>query len=382
MDMITIQNFNPECITYSQMNLIFNSRIYYRRLTTWTRAYLLSRHFGIGTAEELFGRLYLESLDIGDMLEIIFGRIISDRYSQLVSQFPIALRDLVTAQLEGNTEGMQESVDRLYLNISQRAAFLEDINPYWSETGYQNLFGSYIQYTIELANAIAARDFTKDIEIYDELTALTNQMGDTFAQGIFDYITTGQPTVGLPPEQCITYEEMNNVYNIRMFWFELFTWVRNYMLSRYTGIGNEQEVLERLRRVPADYTSNLKKIFGENPAIEGLQQELNTYIDLLGAFITAQMQNNTEEIGRITQQLYQNADRRAAYVASLNPFWTEEEWRTRLYNNLRTTIDQSTSFLTGDYARNIDIFSTLLTQAESTSNYFAQGLFSYLNFTR
>jgi hypothetical protein len=33
----------------------------------------------------------------------------------------------------------------------------------------------------------------------------------------------------------------------------------------------------------------------------------------------------------------------------------------------------------GDYARNIDIFNTLLNQAESTSSYFAQGLFRYLN---
>jgi hypothetical protein len=168
------------------MNLISNSRIYYRRLTTWTRAYLLSRYFGIGTAEELFGRLYLESLDIGDMLEIIFGREISNRYSQMLSQFPIALQALVSAQLAGNVEGMQESVDRLYLNVNQRAAFLEEINPYWSEAGYQALFGLYVQHTVELANAIAARDFSRDIEIYDELTALTDQMGDTLAQGIYD----------------------------------------------------------------------------------------------------------------------------------------------------------------------------------------------------
>ncbi len=68
-----MNQFNPQCITYSQMNLIFNARIYYRRLRTWTRAYILSRYFGIGTEEALFERLYSESLNIGKMLEIIFG---------------------------------------------------------------------------------------------------------------------------------------------------------------------------------------------------------------------------------------------------------------------------------------------------------------------
>ena len=378
--MITIMNFNPQCITYSQMNMIFNARIYYRRLTTWTRAYLISRYFGIGTAEELFGRLYLESLDIGNMLELIFGHENSNRYSQLLSQFPIALRDLISAQLEGDTQAIQQNIDRMYLNVDQRAEFLEAMNPYWSKTSYQNLFDSYIQHTIEEANAITSRDFSKDIEIFDEFTDLTDKMGDTFAQGIYEYITTGQPTAGLPPEQCITYEEMDQIYDIRMFWFEFVTWVRIYMLSRYKGIGNEQEALARLRKVPEDYISSLKKIFGNKVPADYLQL-FDQYIELISAFITAQLEGNTDEINRITRQLYQNADARAAAITSINPrFWKEDEWRTRLYNNLRATIDESTTLLAADYARNIDIFRTLLDQAESTSNYFAQGLFNYLNF--
>ncbi len=362
------------------MNMIFNARLYYRRLTAWTRAYLMSRYYGIGSTEELFGRLYLESLDIGNMMELIFGHEYANRYSSLVSEFPIALRDLISAQLTGDTQAIQQNLDRLYVNTAQRAAFLEAMNPYWSKTEYQNLFGSYIQHTIEEANAISSRDSGKDIEIYGELTELTDKMGDTFAQGIYEYITSGQPAGDLAPEQCITYEQMNEIYDIRMFWFELVTWVRNYMLSRYKGIGNEQEVLARLRKVPEEYTNSLRKFFGENPAIDGLQRELNTFIDLLEAFITAQMQGNTDEINRITQQLYQNADKRAAYVTSLNPYWNEDEWKARLHNNIRTTIEESTTLLTGDYAKNIDIFKTLLDQAESTSNYFTQGLFNYLKF--
>jgi hypothetical protein len=152
------------------------------------------------------------------------------------------------------------------------------------------------------------------------------------------------------------------------------------MLSRYRGIGNEQEVLARLRQVPLDYVNALKKIFGDKVPNDYLQL-FNQYIELIDAYITAQMQNNTDEINRITQELYQNADKRAAAITSINPaFWDENEWRTRLYNNLRATIDESTTLLTGDYSRNIDIINNLLDQAESTSSYFAQGLFNYLKF--
>lgn len=375
--MASKDNFDPQCITYSQMNMIFNSRIYYRRLTTWTRAYLLSRYFGVGTAEEMFGRLYLESMDIGNMLQIIFGRENSENYSQLLSQFTIILRDLISAQLEGNEDEVNQNLNRLYENVSQRAAYLEAINPYWSEAEYKNLFGAYIQYIVDEANALASGDYARDIEIYDQLNAHTNIMGDVFAEGLYNFITSGSAPASTG-EECISYDEMNEIFGVMMFWFELVTWVRNYMLSRYLNLGSTEAVFQRLLRVPADYINALRQVFGDM-VTEDYIQLFYTYIDLIDAFITAQMEGNIDEINRVTQLLYKNADERAAFIASLNPYWDETEWRNRLYNNLRSTIDESTSFLAGDYARNIDIFSTILDQAESTGNYFTEGLFRYLN---
>jgi len=375
-------DFNLQCLTSSQMNLIFNARIYYRRLTTWTRAYILARYFGIGTAEELFGRFYLESLDIGDMLQFIFGRDIAEKYSQLSSQFAIAFRDLISAQIDGDTEAVVRNVDRLYQNVAERSVFLEEINPYWSGAAYRDLFGTYIQYIIEIANSIAAGDYSRDIELSDRLTAHTNRMGDVFAQGMYDYITSGMATPDTLPStnngQCTTYEQMEVLYDIRMVWFELFYWVREYMLSRYVGLGNEEEVFARLGQVPIDYTNALKQVFGEQVAAD-LLQEINTYFVLLDDFITAHMDGNTDELDRITRLLYENADKRATLISSVNPFWDYTEWKARLFNNTRITIDESTTFLMGDYARNVDIFSRLLDLSENTSNYFAQGLYRYLN---
>ncbi|HYE68015.1 MAG TPA: hypothetical protein VEA58_05345 [Anaerovoracaceae bacterium] len=377
------RDFNPQCITYSQMNLIFNIRIAWRRLTTWTRAYIISRYVGIGTAEELFGRLYLEVQNFSDMIQVIFGREISRRNAGFLVQNTIILRDLITAHLEGNKEAVQQNLDRFYKNINETAVFLASINPYWSEDEWRDMLETYLQYTIEQANAFSEGEYKKEIEISDRHTDLINRMGDIFAQGLYDYLTSGQQTAdNLPPQdnqQCLTYEQMSQIFKIRMFWFELNTWVRNFMLSRYRGIGDVNEVFNRLQQVPIDYVNTLKLIFGENPAIDELELELNAYIDLIDNLITAQMAGNSDDINRITQLLYENANERAASVSKLNPFWTESEWRTRLHNNLRSTLEASTTFLTGDYARNMDIFSTLLDNAESTSGYFAQGLINYIN---
>jgi hypothetical protein len=204
-------------------------------------------------------------------------------------------------------------------------------------------------------------------------------MGDTFAQALYDYITSGAQ-IPSPQEgqMCLTYEQMNLVFNIMMFWFDLTNWTRAFMLSKYRDVGNQDQVYARLQQVVTDYVNNLKQIFGEAPGVNQLQLELNAYIGLIDSLITAQKAGNTEEVDRITRQLYQNANDRAASVSSLNPYWDQNEWRTRLYNNLRNTLDESTMFLTEDYARNLDIFSRLMDLAEGTSDYFSEGLLNYL----
>ena len=371
--------FNEQCITYSQMRLIFNSRIFWRRLTIWTRIYIISRYLGIGTPEVLFDRLYLENSGFGNMLWLFFNREVADTYSQLLNQFSIGLRELITAQLQEDFDAVRQNIDRLVQNADQRAAFLASINPYFNEAEWRDLLVTYLQDTLEEANLFASEDYRMEIEYFDRLTALSNTMGDFFAQALYDYITSGAST--LPPQdsqRCLTYEQINLIYNIKMFWFDLNTWVQAFMLSRYKDVGDEDEIYARLQQVIADYVNNLNQFFGETPGANELLLELNAYIDLIDSLITAQKAGNTEEVDRITQLLYQNADDRAASVSSINPFWDQDEWRTRLYNNLRITLDESTMFLTEDYARNLDIFSRLINLAESSSDYFEQGLLDYI----
>jgi hypothetical protein len=237
-----------------------------------------------------------------------------------------------------------------------------------------------VQYTLEEANLFSSGQFKNEIELFDRITSLTDQMGYNFAQAINDYITSGSqtsPTQGT--QQCLTLEQVNEIYKIRTIWFDLTTWTRNFMLSKLKGIGDVNDVHARLQQVPAVFVSTLRQFFGNLLIFDSYQRALDVYVDLIDSLTTAQMEGNTDEVNRIVQQLYRDADERATSFASLNPsYWDANNLQTRLYSNIRNTIDESTSFLAGNYARNLDIYSTLLDQAESTSNYFAQGLFNYL----
>ena len=378
--MIKIHNFNPECITYSQMNMIFTAKIYYRRLANLTRLYISSRYYDLGAEDALFNRLYLEYIDIGNMMRLNFGRAYSEQYKQLLGQFIVDLRDLISAHIEGNMEEVNIYIERLYQNTNERAALLSAMNPYWSEADYINLFGAYIRFIIEEANAVATGNFNEDIRLGDRLTVLTDRMGNVFAEGVYSYITSGsQNTNNLPAEQsgrCINYEQMIAIQNIRLFRFDRMIWLERYMRSRYSGLGNPEEIYNRLMQVSVDYTNELKKMYGEKFAAD-LLQELIVYLNLIDDLITAQMEGNIDEINRIIPLLFQNADNRAALQASVNPFFSENEWRNRLYNNVRGVIDESAAFSSGDSVKYFDIFISLLDQAESMGDYQAEVLFNY-----
>jgi hypothetical protein len=369
------------------MNLIFNVRIFFLRFTIWIRAYIISRYTGVGSPEELFGRLYLESTDFGDIFHVIFGRDISDSFARLLNQLTFGLRDLIDAQFAGNSEAVNANVNNLYKTVDDLAAFLASISPSFNEAEWKNLWETYLKLILEQANSFTSGNYEEDIDIYDRIVALTEQMGYLFAQALYDYMTSGSQSAVSPPPQggqpCLTLEQVNEIYNIRMIWFDLTTWTRNFMLSKYKGIGDVNDVYNRLQQVPNEFINSLKKIFGNNPVFDEYQVQLNAYIDLIDSLTTAQMKGNMDEVNRIVKLLYQNADDRAASFASLAPsLFNENELRSRLYDFVRSTIDESTTFLMGDYARNLDIYDTLLDQSESISGVISQGLVSYINSQR
>jgi hypothetical protein len=362
------------------MNLIYNSQMYYTRTTLWIRAYILSRFLGIGTADELFGRLYTEALDQADMLKTHFGRENASLYAQLLGQFIIILRDYISAQLDGSADAMAQSEEMMRQNVGEQAAFLAALNPWWEEAEYRELLMVYLDYILEIVQSYAEEDYNRDFEVYEQLRAHIQRIGYIYAQGLYNYITSGTDSgrSQAPNEPCITYEELSAIFVIRMFWLELNTWVRNYMLSRYLGWGFSDQVLARLRQAPTEFISFMRQIFGDAVGDEYVVL-FNNYIDLIGQFITAQLANDTETINETIRLLYQNADERAALIDSLNPYWSGEQWRNLIRNNVRTTINESTTFLSGNYPRNIEIFSSLIDQSENMSNAFADGLFRYVS---
>ena len=175
--------------------------------------------------------------------------------------------------------------------------------------------------------------------------------------------------------------QINFLFRARMLWRDLATWLRSYKVSLYGGVGNTDELSQHLFRLPTEYGNIFRVFFGDQATVQFINL-LTQYISILQSLFIAQINNNINEINNLTRQLYQNVNSTAAFLASINPYWTQSEWITLLNSFTSMQIDEATTFLTKDYTKNIDIFDSILSLTNIIGDYFSEGLTNYSTLTQ
>nr|WP_315021690.1 hypothetical protein [uncultured Aminipila sp.] len=177
------------CIPPSQLNLVFQSRTIWRDLATWLRAYLASKHGGLGDIEAIWEKLNELLIKSTNIFSLVFGEQFADQYVNLLSNFNNILDALVDAQIKGDTDAVNEYTKQLYENADQIAAFLSKVNPFWVESEWKNLLYQFNQMTIDQSTTFLNKEYRKNIDIFDRTLNLTSTIGDYYSQGILDYLS-------------------------------------------------------------------------------------------------------------------------------------------------------------------------------------------------
>lgn len=185
-------------ITYGQMNLLFQVRNLWRQLVTWTRAYLTNKQAGLNIAEETFNRLYETPREFGIILQMILGYETAQTFMQYLSVQLVLTKEIIDAYIAGNTDIINEKVQQLYQNADMRAELMASVVPYWNQTQIRNFLFTYHQYTLEQIVTLLSGDYARNIDIYDRLLHHADNMGDYFAEGLFNYIADNEANPAVP----------------------------------------------------------------------------------------------------------------------------------------------------------------------------------------
>ena len=165
-----------------------------------------------------------------------------------------------------------------------------------------------------------------------------------------------------------------------MLWRDLVMWSRMYLISRIAGIGTAEDAFNRIYRVPTEFGNVIRLVFGDQAA-ETIIQQLSATVMLYKELVEAMVTGKGDAANTIAQQLYKSADERAAYMASINPFWDETQWRNLIYTFYTFSFQEIVSILNND-PKNVDLFDRFLSHADVMGDYFAQGLFQYITYNK
>ncbi|HHY11558.1 MAG TPA: LysM peptidoglycan-binding domain-containing protein [Firmicutes bacterium] len=168
-----------------------------------------------------------------------------------------------------------------------------------------------------------------------------------------------------------TQLHLNNL--IRLLWEQHVFWTRLAIISIVRNLPDASVVIDRLLRNPIDFQMALEPLYGRK--IAGMFAALlRDHLVIAAELVTAARDEDTERAADAERRWFENADDIAAFLGRINPHWSEQEWRTMLYEHLKLTKAEAVSQITEDFSAGISLFDDIEEQALEMADVMTQGI--------
>ena len=193
-----------------------------------------------------------------------------------------------------------------------------------------------------------------------------------------NYLQPGQtiyicPGYIYPVYKEISQAELELSNHLRMLWEQHIVWTRMFIISTVSNLLDVDLVTNRLLQNPKDFEMALKPFYGDEIASK-FNDLLTEHLTIAVELVNAAKVGDEKAEEETEKRWYANADKIALFLSSINPYWSENEWKTMLYKHLTLTKTEAVSRLTGDYKTNIAIYNEIENQALGMADMMTKGI--------
>lgn len=175
-------------------------------------------------------------------------------------------------------------------------------------------------------------------------------------------------------EPCLTYEQMNIITNAQNLWLRLAFLIRDLMIAVFRDPDRVQSTADQLYNfLTADFYQFFSFVYGPQIAQQFTNYLTNAIADAWRIF-EGIATNNQEAVNSSTVDLYKLADQSSAFLASINPHWSEDQWRSYFYQYIRISIDEALAFASNDFDKEYQLFGQEVKLALLMGDYMARGI--------
>lgn len=168
-------------------------------------------------------------------------------------------------------------------------------------------------------------------------------------------------------------EDIEFLNYIRLLWTQHTIWTRETILSLVFDLPIKEATTERLLQNPVDFGYVLYSFYGDDAASE-FSNLLTEHLTLAADIVKDTLEGNTDAAATAENKWFENADEIAAYLGQINPYWSEEEWQSMLYQHLALVKAEAVSLIDGQYEESINVFEELELQALKMADIMALGI--------
>lgn len=167
--------------------------------------------------------------------------------------------------------------------------------------------------------------------------------------------------------------QVDLINELRMLWEQHIMWTRSFFISTISDLGDLDAVTKRLLRNPDDFARLLRKYYGQKIA-DTFDELLTQHLLIAADLVKAAKSNDMAAAQSARQKWYKNAEDIAAFLASINPNWSEARWKNLLFDHLKMTEDEAALRLGKKYAEDIINYDMIEQEAMMMADYMAYGI--------
>jgi hypothetical protein len=166
---------------------------------------------------------------------------------------------------------------------------------------------------------------------------------------------------------------MDLVNYFRLLWEQHVEWTRMTVMAMIHQLPETQLILQRLLRNASDFANALAAFYGDEAA-EEFEKLFTEHITIAGELVQAAMAGDNNAVTDADRRWHENADQIAALLASLNPYWNEDDWSAMMYEHLELLSSNIESMLAQNYEESITGYDEIEMQALEMADMMAEGI--------
>jgi hypothetical protein len=175
-----------------------------------------------------------------------------------------------------------------------------------------------------------------------------------------------------------TKAQVDLMNEIRMLWEQHGFWTREAIMSIVLELPNEEVIVQRLLKNPKDFGRALRPLYGDFIAAR-FSELLTDHLTIAAELVKASKAGDDKTAADAERRWYANADEIAFLLGSINPFWSQQEWRTMLHEHLGLVKAEAVAMLTQKFEDGIRIFDEIERQALEMADVMSMGIIKQFN---